>query len=91
MFYTIEDKNNHLIIIDGGWTSDAGQVWKEIEEHNTIVDLWIITHPDQMGHHGNGYFILRRELPMIPCRRLQLWKVWGLRSYIMPLHQIQLD
>ena len=49
MFYTIEDKNNHLILIDGGWTSDAGQVWKVIEEHNTIVDLWIITHPDHMG------------------------------------------
>ena len=46
MFYTIEDKHDHLIIIDGGWTSDAEQVWKVIEEHNKIVDAWIITHPD---------------------------------------------
>lgn len=46
MLYTIEDKDNHLILIDGGWTNDAEQVWKVIEEHNKIVDVWIITHPD---------------------------------------------
>lgn len=51
MFYTIEDVNRNLVIIDGGWTVDAEQVRQVIAEHGNHVTAWIITHPhpDHVG------------------------------------------
>ena len=51
MIYTIEDKSNNLILIDGGYDSDADQVKSIIEEHGNHVTAWIITHPhpDHVG------------------------------------------
>lgn len=45
MFYTIEDAEKNLVIIDGGYDSDAAQVREIIEEHNNHVKAWIVTHP----------------------------------------------
>ena len=45
MFYTIEDEDNNLIIIDGGWDYEADMVRQVIAEHNNRVSAWIITHP----------------------------------------------
>lgn len=51
MFYSVEDDEGHLIIIDGGWTVDKDQVLQKIGAHDNHVDLWIITHqdPDHVG------------------------------------------
>ena len=46
MIYTLDDLNNNLIIIDGGWTVDADQLLPIIESHGNHVAAWIITHPD---------------------------------------------
>lgn len=45
MFYTIEDKDNNLIIIDGGYDTDEAKVRNVIENHGNHVSVWIITHP----------------------------------------------
>ena len=47
MFYSIEDENGGLILIDGG-SSSASNVKKVkdvIGRHDNHVDAWIITHP----------------------------------------------
>ena len=51
LFYTIEDKENNLVIIDGGWSYDAEEVYEIIAQHNNHVTAWIITHPhpDHVG------------------------------------------
>lgn len=48
-FYTITDQNNHLVIVDGGYDSDAQQVLNILKQHNYHADAWIITHahPDR--------------------------------------------
>ena len=50
-FYTITDQNNHLVIVDGGYDSDAQQVLNILKQHNYHADAWIITHahPDHAG------------------------------------------
>lgn len=45
MFYTIEDNQKNLVIIDGGYDADAGQVREVIAEHNNHVSAWLLTHP----------------------------------------------
>ena len=51
MFYTLNDSEGHLIIIDGGWEADAEEVKKVIAAAGGHVDAWIITHPhpDHVG------------------------------------------
>lgn len=51
MFYTMQDALGHLIVVDGGWRSDAGYVRKVIKSLGKHVDAWIITHPHQ-DHAG---------------------------------------
>lgn len=45
MIYTIKDNEGHLLIIDGGWEEDAGQLLQVIAKNNNHVDAWILTHP----------------------------------------------
>lgn len=45
MFYTITNPRGQLVLIDGGWDTDAGQVREVIDEHHGHVDAWVITHP----------------------------------------------
>jgi len=51
MFYTIDNAEGNLIIIDGGWKDHAEYVKEIIKEHGNKVDLWILTHPhaDHIG------------------------------------------
>lgn len=51
MFYTIQDKNNKLTVIDGGFREDSDYVAGIIKELGGEVDNWIITHPhpDHVG------------------------------------------
>lgn len=49
-FYTLT-RQNHLIIIDGGWEANTPQVRNIIAQYNNHVDAWIITHPHQ-DHAG---------------------------------------
>lgn len=55
MFYTIEDEQNNLIIIDGGWEENTQQVKDVINTHGNHVTAWIITHPhpDHVGAFNN--------------------------------------
>ena len=46
MGYVVRTKNSKLIIIDGGYESDAELVYSYIEKYgNGKVDYWFITHP----------------------------------------------
>lgn len=50
-FYTIEDKDGHLIVIDGGNVWSKTQLQKVIEAKGNHVDAWIFTTPKN-GHIG---------------------------------------
>ncbi len=50
-FYTMQDSAGHLIVVDGGWETDASYVKKVLKELGNHVDAWIITHPHQ-DHAG---------------------------------------
>lgn len=47
MFYTLQDKQGHLIVVDGGWVDNAKYVKKVIGQLGNHVDAWIITHPHE--------------------------------------------
>lgn len=49
MFYSIEDDEGNLIIIDGGLDYETDIVKNVIEQHNNHVNAWILTHP----HHDH--------------------------------------
>lgn len=51
MFYTIQDAEGHLIVVDGGWADGADYVRTIIKEIGNHVDAWIITHPHR-DHAG---------------------------------------
>ena len=58
MIYTITDREGHLVVIDGGWREDAGQLLSIInEQHDGHVDAWILTppHPDHIGAFNEIY------------------------------------
>lgn len=47
MFYTIEDSEGNVALVDGGWDQDAETVLKVIMDHESHIDSWILTHPHQ--------------------------------------------
>lgn len=51
MFYTMQDSKGHLIVVDGGWVTDADYVRQVIKVLGNHVDAWIITHPHR-DHAG---------------------------------------
>lgn len=51
MFYTVEDQQGHLIVIDGGCEEDADFVRKRLQLLGGHVDAWILTHPHK-AHVG---------------------------------------
>ncbi|MBO5303762.1 MAG: MBL fold metallo-hydrolase [Lachnospiraceae bacterium] len=50
-FYTLQDNKGHLIVVDGGWESDASYVRKVLKGLGNHVDAWVITHPHR-DHAG---------------------------------------
>lgn len=53
MFYTIESKAGELVVIDGGYDTDADRVKEVIEKYNNHINAWIITHPHP--DHAGAY------------------------------------
>lgn len=51
MFYTMQDTKGHVVIIDGGWMTDAKYVRGIIKGLGKHVDAWIVTHPHR-DHAG---------------------------------------
>lgn len=51
MFYTLQNRQGNLIVVDGGWTHHADYVREVIADHGNHVDAWIITHP-HVDHVG---------------------------------------
>lgn len=47
LIYSITDCYGHLILIDGGWDSDADQLRAIIDANGGKVDVWILTHPHE--------------------------------------------
>lgn len=47
IFYTMQDQEGHLIVVDGGWTTDADYVKSVIKSLGNHVDAWILTHPHE--------------------------------------------
>lgn len=45
MFYTLQNRNGNLIVIDGGYESNAETVRRLISHAGNHVDAWIVTHP----------------------------------------------
>ena len=60
MFYTIEDSDRNLIIIDGGWDYEADVVREVIAQHNNHVCAWIITHPHP--DHTGAFNVIAADL-----------------------------
>lgn len=44
MIYTITDRKDHFVIVDGGLDADAEWIRQMIAQHHNHVDAWIITH-----------------------------------------------
>lgn len=59
MFYTIENKDGDLAIVDGGYNCDGdiSQVLDVIKKHGNHVTTWILTHPhhDHIGAFNGLY------------------------------------
>ncbi len=47
MFYTMQDMDGHVIVVDGGWVQNADTVRKVIAGLGNHVDAWILTHPHE--------------------------------------------
>lgn len=58
MFYTLTDNKGHVIVIDGGWQSDAAYVKQELKDLGNHVDAWFVTHPHR-DHAGAFYEIYK--------------------------------
>lgn len=89
MFYTMTDKKGHLIVVDGGWAENTGEVCSLIAQKGNHVDAWILTHPHQdhmvafMDIYDNpGNLKIDRvytvELPSVEiCRENASWDEFG--------------
>lgn len=60
MFYTVEDQQGHLIVIDGGCEEDADFVRKRLQLLGGHVDAWILTHPHK-AHEGAFIKLFRKS------------------------------
>lgn len=60
MGYVIKTKNNGFIVIDGGTEEDSQNLKKYIDQHNGIVDYWLITHPHS-DHIGAMVALLEKD------------------------------
>ena len=69
MFYTIRSNTGKLVVIDGGWKSDADLVRSVIKKNGNVVSAWIVTHPHP-DHVGALSEILRNNTTKIRIRKI---------------------
>ncbi len=74
MFYTIRSSSGKLMVIDGGWESQADYVREVIRSLGNKVDVWIITHPHP-DHVGALNAILKNNDTGIRIKRIYTTKV----------------
>jgi len=58
LFYTLYQKSTgKFIVIDGGWSQNAGQVRNVIKAHGNVVNAWFLTHyhNDHIGAFNEIY------------------------------------
>lgn len=58
-FYTMQDLQGHLIVIDGGRAEDVSYVRKQIRSLGGHVDAWIITHPHE--EHAGAFMEIYKK------------------------------
>lgn len=63
MSYVIRTKNNHIVVVDGGFPQDAAYLRGFLADLGNRVDAWIITHPHD-DHAGalNDLLKAQRDL-----------------------------
>lgn len=59
MFYTLTDNKGHVIVVDGGWRSDADYVRKQLKALGNHVDAWFVTHPHR--DHAGAFYEIYKE------------------------------
>ena len=74
-FYTMQDKEGHLIVIDGGRAEDVSYVRKQINTLGGHVDAWIITHPH--GEHAGAFMEIYKK-----PKKIQIDKVYTMEMPI---------
>lgn len=78
-FYTMQDNRGHLIVVDGGWESDAPYMRKVLKGLGNHVDAWIITHPHR-DHAGAFCKIYNNP------KELTIAKVYAIDAGALKLH-----
>lgn len=72
-FYTMQDKEGHLVVIDGGRAEDVSYVRKQIKGLGGHVDAWIITHPH--AEHAGAFLEIYRKPKKISIDRVYAAKM----------------
>lgn len=75
MGYVVKTDDGELVVIDGGWESDAQGLVETLEKQangqKPVVALWIITHP-----HEDHYYVLREIAQNEAlCARVEIRKI----------------
>lgn len=78
MFYTICSSTGKLMVIDGGWVSQADHVRNVIAGLGNRVDAWVITHPHP-DHVGALNAILKNNYTGIRIRKIYAPQVNAVR------------
>ncbi len=60
MSMILQSADGGLVVVDGGWVSDADHLLAAIRERGGHVNAWLITHPDS-DHAGALFDILGRS------------------------------
>ncbi len=47
IFYTLQDHDGHLVVVDGGWVDHADEVKNVIWKLGDHVNAWLLTHPHE--------------------------------------------
>ena len=93
MGYTVVSRSGHVLVVDGGYTGNDGELKRVIRSVGGHVDLWLITHPhcdhynaviqvlsnpEEITYDRIGSSRLPNEWdPPIPGRELEDLLVWN--------------
>ncbi len=76
-FYTVTDRQGHLVIIDGGYADDAEQIKSIIANFGNHVDAWILTHPHP--DHVEAFDTIMADYPNVDISIDHI--------YVTPVHE----